>query len=316
MTSVGQQAATRAAATGRPQGATVPRRPGLPAPESAAVLPGQAPGARRKRSDEVAERIVSAIRSGTWAAGEQLPSEVELARLLNVGRPAVREALFLLKHRGLVAISNGARARVTTPTPDFLIGQLSEVATNLAGLPGGQKHLEQTRLIFESGLAWLAAQNATPGDIARLRAALEANREALGHRDAFVATDVAFHYELARIAQNPIFEAIHSVLVGWLVEQRTTTISLPDADRMSYRDHAAICEAVAAGDPARAYHAMASHLRLISRLFEEATRLRETVLREAARNVADRTGRENAEIWRASFAGAEPPAGHGPGRDG
>ncbi len=207
----------------------------------------------------------------------------------------------MLQHRGLVDTSNGARARVTTPTPDFFMSQLSGVVMSLHNLPEGQMHLEQTRLIFESGLAWLAAQNAAPEDIERIRAALAANVSAIGDTQEFVRTDVAFHYEIARTARNPIFEAFHRVLVEWLIDQRTTTIDLPDADRLSARDHTAIFEAVAAGDPARAYHEMASHLRLISRLYGEATRIRQTVMRKATRDVAAKAEEENAEIWRASF---------------
>ena len=93
-----------------------------------------------------------------------------------------------------------------------------------------------------------------------------------------VRSDVAFHYEIVRIVRNPVFNAFHDVLVEWLIGQRTTTISLPDADRLSLRDHTAICAAVASRDPARAYHEMASHLRLISRLYDEATRLRRDAL--------------------------------------
>jgi GntR family transcriptional regulator, sialic acid-inducible nan operon repressor len=256
---------------------------------------------RRKRSHDVAEQIERLIRSGEFRAGEHLPSEAELTKLLKVGRPSVREALFMLQFRGLVEITNGARAKATTPTPDFLIGRLSDVAMTLASLADGQRHLEQTRLIFESGLAWLAAQNATPEDIARLQDALSANVAAMGDTTEFIRTDVAFHYELARIARNPIFNAFHNVLVEWLIDQRTTTINMPEADKLSVRDHTAIFEAVAVGDPARAYHEMASHLRLISRLYEEATRLHETLMRKVTRDIAASTGKENEEIWRASF---------------
>lgn len=259
----------------------------------------------------MAEQIERIIRSGEFRVGDQLPAEADLSRRLGVGRPSVREALFMLQHRGLVDTSNGVRARVTAPTADFLISQLSDVVMSLRNLSEGQLHLEQTRLIFESGLAWLAAQNATPDDIARMRTALAANVAAIGNTPEFVRTDVAFHYEMARAARNPIFEAFHRVLVEWLIDQRTTTINLPDADRLSARDHTAVFEAVAAGDPARAYHEMASHLRLISRLYREATRIQQTLLRKATHDVAARAEEENAEIWRASFGPEGDATGEG-----
>ena len=63
---------------------------------------------------------------------------------------------------------------------------------------------------------------------------------------------------------------------------------MPEADRLSVRDHTAIYEAVAAREPMRAFHEMASHLRLISRLYSEAKRLSETILRDVTRDVAKR----------------------------
>jgi GntR family transcriptional regulator, sialic acid-inducible nan operon repressor len=79
---------------------------------------------------------------------------------------------------------------------------------------------------------------------------------------------------------------------------------MPDADMLSVRDHTAIYEAVAAREPARAFHEMASHLRLISRLYSEAKRLSETILREVTRDVAKRIEQENEALWAASFGGA------------
>ena len=126
---------------------------------------------------------------------------------------------------------------------------MGELIKRVADGPRGQDHLEQARLLFETGLAWQAAQNATDQDIERLRQALEANVAALGRVGEFIRTDVAFHYELARITRNPVFNVVHEILVEWLIDQRTTTIHMPEADRLSVRDHTAIYEAVAAREP-------------------------------------------------------------------
>ena len=53
---------------------------------------------------------------------------------------------------------------------------------------------------------------------------------------------------------------------------------------------------------------MASHLRLISRLYSEAKRLSETILREVTRDVAKRIEQENEALWAASFGGAADQA--------
>ena len=104
-----------------------------------------------------------------------------------------------------------------------------------------------------------------------------------------------------------MFNVVHEILVEWLIDQRTTTIHMPEADSLSVRDHSAIYDAVAAREPARAFHEMASHLRLISRLYSEAKRLSETILRDVTRDVAKRIEEENEALWAASFGGAIPP---------
>ncbi|MFO1039596.1 MAG: FCD domain-containing protein [Geminicoccaceae bacterium] len=267
------------------------------------------PAGRRKRAHEVADRLESAITDGEFAVGDQLPTEKELMERFGVGRPAVREALFMLQQRGHVETLSGTRARVTAPTSSFLVGQLADMAKGFAGAPQGQKSLEQVRLLFESGLAWNAAQVATDEDIVQLKAALDANVAALGNAAQFVRTDVAFHHELTRIARNPIFDGMHDVLTEWLFDQRTTTIHMTDADRLSVRDHTAIYEAVAARDPARAFHEMASHLRLISRLYDEAKRLADSIMREVTQDVARQIELENKALWEASFGIARTAQG-------
>ena len=169
----------------------------------------------------------------------------------------------------------------------------------------GQEHMEQTRLLFEAGVAWQAARVATDEDIQRLKAALDANAAAIGNTGLFIRTDVAFHSELTVITRNPVFTGVYDALVGWLIDQRTTTIHMPDADRLSIRDHTAIYEAVAARDPMRAFHEMTGHLRLISELYRESKRLSDEILRQVARDVAGRIERERESMWIAEPRGGD-----------
>ncbi|QIG49989.1 FCD domain-containing protein [Nordella sp. HKS 07] len=261
---------------------------------------------RRKRSHEIAELIEAAIASGEFEVGTKLPSEKELAERYGVGRPSVREALFLLQQQGFVDVTSGARAQVTAPNAKFLSDQLAALVKRTAARDQGQNYMEQTRLLFEAGVAWQAAQCATGEDIERLKRALDANTAAMGDTAEFIRTDVAFHYELTVITRNPVFSAVHDILVQWLIDQRTTTIHMPDADRLSVRDHTAIYEAVAAHDPMRAFHEMTSHLRLISQLYTESKRLHHEIMRNVARDVAARIDREKEAMWSGLRGPAEP----------
>jgi GntR family transcriptional repressor for pyruvate dehydrogenase complex len=215
----------------------------------------------------------------------------------------VRQALFTLQQQGLVEITSGTRARVTAPSGKFLSAQIAGLIRRMTSTGQGHEHMEQARLLFEAGVAWQAARVATDEDIQRLKAALDANAAAIGNTGLFVRTDVAFHAELTVICRNPVFTGVHDAIVGWLIDQRTTTIHMPDADRLSIRDHTAIYEAVAARDPMRAFHEMTSHLRLISELYSESKRLSEDILRQIARDVAGRIERERESMWVAPKSG-------------
>lgn len=222
---------------------------------------------KRRLYEEVASRLEAMIVGGEYAAGDQLPSERELMQRYGVGRPAVREALFALQKMGLIAVSAGGRARVTTPTPEVVVESLSGAARHLLAAPGGVRSFQEARLFFEVGLARYAAEHASTDDLAELDRALAANRQTIGDIARFERTDVAFHYVLAVIPRNPIFTAIHSAIAEWLMEQRHITLSRPGQNEIAYRAHAAISKAIAARDPDRAERLMRAHLEQVADVY-------------------------------------------------
>ena len=223
---------------------------------------------QRKLSDEVAEHLERLIREGELAEADRLPSERELMRQFGVGRPSIREALLHLSKMGLVEVRSGECARVTRPTPQFVIDSLSGPARHMMSAPGGVRDFQSARLFFEVGLARNAAQNATAQDIEDLRDALETNRQSIGDLKLFERTDVDFHYVLAVITRNSIFTAIHAALAEWLLEQRRTTLAEGE-DRKAYAAHREIFEAIAARDTDAAEAAMRRHLEYVSRRYLE-----------------------------------------------
>ena len=214
----------------------------------------------KKLYEQVADRIAEAIRSKQYEPGDQLPSERELMERLGVGRPAIREALFALQRMGLVEVRSGTRARVTEPTADRLISELSESAKLLMVTDAGVRHFQDCRASLEVSLVRHAALHATSADLHQLRRALEANEAAIGNPKAFVETDLGFHFVLAELRRNPIFGSVHQAIAEWLTEQRTTALMSPGEERVAYEAHKAIYEGVASGNPDRAEQAMSEHL--------------------------------------------------------
>lgn len=222
---------------------------------------------RVKLYEQVSERLERRIRDQDVAPGQELPSERELMKEFGVGRPAVREALFNLQNMGLVELKAGARAKVAAPDAKAVVGSLGGSARYLISAPDGMRHFQEARTFFECGLARDAAARAGEDDISALRAALDANRESIGDVRRFEQTDVAFHYAIATIPKNPIYAVMHQAIIEWLMEQRHITLSYPGQNRIAYEAHAAIFEAIAAGDPERAAAVMREHLEQVARLY-------------------------------------------------
>src|SRR6202171_6411641 len=64
---------------------------------------------------QVADGIERGIASGTFAAGERLPGEMEIAETYRVNRHTVRRALATLAERGLVRAERGSGTYVEAP---------------------------------------------------------------------------------------------------------------------------------------------------------------------------------------------------------
>ncbi|WP_460452207.1 FCD domain-containing protein [Alsobacter sp. SYSU BS001988] len=215
---------------------------------------------RRKVSEELVEQLVDSIVSGKAPPGTLLPSERELVDQFGVGRSSVREALFALQKIGLIALSNGERAVVVEPTSAALVNELAAPVRYFLSRPSGVREFQCAREFLEVGLARHAAKHRTAEDLARLEAALVANRGAVNDVDRFIDTDVAFHDILADISGNSIFTTLSSALSSWLRNQRAVSVGRSGSPEAAVAAHARIFEAIAASDPDAAEAAMRDHL--------------------------------------------------------
>ncbi len=234
----------------------------------AAAIPEATPIVRRKLAREVLDRLVQAIQSGEVAPGEHLPSERTLMLRYGVGRPAIREALQSLDQMGLIRITHGERARVTLPTATAIIDQASEAMVQLLSrVPGGLEDLKDARLLFEVGLAQVAARHASDDSVARLKVAHQACRSAVGDHARFVAADMAFHRAIAAMSSNMLIEALSRGMLDWMMKFRRDLVTARGAERLTLEEHERITAAIAARDPVAAGKAMTEHLSRANKLY-------------------------------------------------
>lgn len=216
---------------------------------------------KRKIYQEVQDRLMRRIQSGEIRPGDQLPPERELMELYGVGRPAIREALQAMERSGIVEISHGERARVVVPTAQDLIAQIGSGARHLLQVqPDTMEHLKQARIFLEAGTARMAAERATPEDAALLRRRIDEQRAVMATHDEFLARDMAFHREVARLGGNPIYPAIVEAIFHWAGAWYQPMVRAPGAESLTLEEHTRLVDAIEARDPDAAEQAMRAHL--------------------------------------------------------
>jgi GntR family transcriptional regulator, transcriptional repressor for pyruvate dehydrogenase complex len=99
---------------------------------------------RRSVPDEVFDQLLEDIVAGDLPAGHALPSERQLAEVLGVSRPAVREALQRLAHAGLIEVRQGEATTVRDYHRSAGLDLLPRLLTT-----GGAPDLDVVRSILE-----------------------------------------------------------------------------------------------------------------------------------------------------------------------
>jgi GntR family transcriptional regulator, transcriptional repressor for pyruvate dehydrogenase complex len=211
---------------------------------------------------EVEEQLRQAIALGELAAGDKLPSEPDLAKLFDVSRSTVREALRSLASSGLLRKTPGSGGGTFIREVDS--EQLEATMSDTMGLLLTLGELDEDEVAFvrealEVPACRLAAINRTEGDLAELRDLVDSEKEATVADAAVVDLDVSFHGRVARASGNRLLyafvQAMHNVArpVDYLLLSE-------DVGRSAVRQHIAICKAIEAQDPDSAERAILDHL--------------------------------------------------------
>ena len=215
----------------------------------------------RKLADDVQDRLLEMIQENKLQPGDLLPSERELMQALNVGRPAIREAMQSLHRMGLLDIRHGGRARVSEPSIARMIEPMGETMRHLlAHSPASLEHLKEARAIFEMEMVRIAAIKRSQTDIERLRRILEAQAAAQQQPKLFRELDGEFHREVAAISGNPILTAVSAAIFRWLTDFHVDLVQFPGLEKLTLAEHQAVLDAIIAKKAMIAAKAMSSHL--------------------------------------------------------
>lgn len=215
--------------------------------------------------DQISEQLNHLIAEGLLKPGDRLPPERDLAERFKVSRNSVRDALRTLEARGLVEVRQGDGAYIRETNPAEMYRVMIEV---LASKKETIREIMEVRHIIEPGVAYYAAQNATPQGLQRLAEILQRQEEKAALGDPGVEDDSQFHYTIAQMTGNGFLMRLLQLINDSLAETRDLILRYPDTQSATRLGHRQIVKALSERNPEAARQAMLAHIKEVMAAYE------------------------------------------------
>lgn len=199
---------------------------------------------------KISDSIYSYIKVNNLQPGDKLPSERDMAAMLQTSRNSVREALRILEDRGLIYVKTGSGVFISNP-----YGEKSALTLRLSDCT--LEELQELQLTLDRQAVLNAISRGTPKlkeeliSIAREMA--EKSRENLYSH----TLDHSFHTRLYKMGGN---NAIHQLIIrirdDRFVRREDAECGNDSVWLPTVPNHLALAEAIAAGDTAKALEAI------------------------------------------------------------
>ena len=209
-------------------------------------------------TDEAILRIKEMILGGQLKPGDRLPREADLAETLGLSRNSLREAVRALALINILDVRQGDGTYVTSLDPNLLLDTL----TFVVDFHRDDSVLDflRVRRILEPAVAAMAAQQVTPDQVRLMQEVIDAS-----HKEAtpeeLLTSDIEFHRLVAGASGNTVLASLIEGLSGPTNRARIWRgRTQAGAQERTTREHQAILDALAAGEPDLAHAAMVSHV--------------------------------------------------------
>jgi DNA-binding FadR family transcriptional regulator len=170
------------------------------APQSRPGAEGRVPSDPMRGSAWITGQLRQAILEGSYAHGEKLPAERQLAEAFGASRTTVRIALAQLEDERLVVRRVGSGTFVNHRAP----GDAEDIAELTSPL-----ELIDVRLGVEPNMVRLAVLHATARDIDRMTELVGRMEESSADAESFTRWDEQFHLLIAESTHNPLMVWIY-----------------------------------------------------------------------------------------------------------
>jgi GntR family transcriptional regulator, transcriptional repressor for pyruvate dehydrogenase complex len=214
----------------------------------------------------VYEQIAARIASGEFRANTKLPSENDLATMLGVSRPVLREALQKLRTEGTIVARQGAGNFVRDTAGTVLSFSPVETIADI-------QRCYEFRLTIEPMAAREAARRRDPQNLRKMEDALDLLQDATRNKRHREDADFGFHLAVAEASNNHYFSSTmlalrEHIYVGMHMHGLSLQGAAPKLQHV-LDEHRSIFEAIRSRDLQAAEQYMRQHVEgSRDRLFE------------------------------------------------
>jgi GntR family transcriptional repressor for pyruvate dehydrogenase complex len=205
--------------------------------------------------------VRTALLEKRLAPGDFLGTEKDIAERAGVSRIVARDALRSLQAMGVVEIKVGAGggARIAEGNPRLFAEALA-VQLSLAGVT--VREMMDAQRAVDAMAAELAAENATPEDLQKLRVLVAEHERTIEDSAAYTRSCMRFHVAVAEASHNRVLVAQLLSLqhVSWPAVNRTLTMPVA---RHILEVHRELADVIEARDAAAARRLMDDHVKMI-----------------------------------------------------
>lgn len=203
---------------------------------------------RKSISSEISELITNQILMGELKPGDKLPTEIEFAQKLGVGRNSIREAIKMLTFIGILEIRRGegtfVRKELSSPIINpLLMSLIYEEKT--------AEELVELRLLLDISVIEKIINNLTDEGLEALEKANEImyteSKKPNYDKDYLLSLDINFHKVYHSLSKNrlliKIYETIYMLFLSSVKE------SLNNDPENAYLSHRSLIEALKEKNP-------------------------------------------------------------------
>jgi len=213
--------------------------------------------ATRLMSEEIADILRENIISGNINPGEKV-NEYQVAKLLNISRPPIREAFRLLVAEGLITL---------VPRKGAFVSKLSVQEV---------KEIYEMKSMMESFAVRLAIPIIDEKEISELNSINNSMGEKIKQSNfkAILKLNIEFHRKMIRMSKNQKLVHFYESIVLPIRRYQRVGLSAPTSWEVSLKEHKGIVQAIKSKDIGLAEmltreHTMRATVRVVSRLKEK-----------------------------------------------